>query len=269
MMKAYQRRLAARTPPPTAFSDALDAFTAAAADGVYQLTADRCCSRSAHDALSASAAMMPATDAFGTAVDPLDPLDNPAQLRARSVRHRILPRFPSTRWSSRIAETKGSPPKRRHLGLRISSSILLILVVAGGGLAFAYTRGFGFPTQQDTLTKLFEAASPPMPQPMSSWPPASTIASVRSSWPSHPQGRHRDNRGAWTPASESKATVKVALKQGGEMTYEVDFVREGLGWVLLDRLRLNVSGDVHASADTDESAAGSTVPILPPDRGSL
>ena len=44
------------------FSDALDAFTAATADGVYQLTADQAAARDrAHDALSASAAMMPAS----------------------------------------------------------------------------------------------------------------------------------------------------------------------------------------------------------------
>ena len=32
--------------------------------------------------------------------------------------------------------------------------------------------------------------------------------------------------------SETTAKVKVSLKQGGEMTYDVDFVREGLGWAV-------------------------------------
>ena len=59
--------------------------------------------------------------------------------------------------------------------------------------------------------------------------------------------------------SETKATVKVTLKQGGEMTYKVDFVREGLGWVVCSIASdFNVSGDVDASAGTDESSAEST-----------
>ena len=30
----------------------------------------------------------------------------------------------------------------------------------------------------------------------------------------------------------STATVKATLERGGEMTYKVDFVRNGLGWVV-------------------------------------
>ena len=48
---------------------------------MYQLTADQAAARDrAHDALSASAAMMPATDAFDTAVAPLDPLGQSGNL---------------------------------------------------------------------------------------------------------------------------------------------------------------------------------------------
>ncbi len=267
------------------FSDALDAFTAATADGVYQLTADQSAARDrahdalsasaammpatdgvyqltadqaaardrAHDALSASAAMMPATDAFDTAVDPLDPLGQSGNFMPDPSDTDFMPDPSDTGFFTLSehemvqqdrAEAKVRR-KHRHLGLKIFITILLILVVAGGGLAFAYTRGFGFPTQQDTLTKLFEAASsdaatdeflasglddsqravivasipkdatatiegmdagmsesrlpPPMPQPMSSWPPASTIASVRSSWPPSPRTPPRPSR-AWTPA---------------------------------------------------------------------
>ena len=39
--------------------------------------------------------------------------------------------------------------KHRHTGLKAFLVILIILLLAAGGLGFAYTRGFGFPSQQD------------------------------------------------------------------------------------------------------------------------
>lgn len=240
------------------FSDALDAFTAATADGVYQLTADQAAARDrAHDALSASAAMMPATDAFDTAVDPLDPLGQSGNFMPDPSDTGFFTLSEHEMVQQDRAEAKVRR-KHRHLGLKIFITILLILVVAGGGLAFAYTRGFGFPTQQDTLTKLFEAASSDaatdefLASGLDDSQRAVIVASI-------PKDATATIEGMDAGMSESKATVKVALKQGGEMTYEVDFVREGLGWVVCSIASdFNVSGDVDASAGTDESAAEPT-----------
>ena len=240
------------------FSDALDAFTAATADGVYQLTADQAAARDrAHDALSASAAMMPATDAFDTAVDPLDPLGQSGNFMPDPSDTGFFTLSEHEMVQQDRAEAKVRR-KHRHLGLKIFITILLILVVAGGGLAFAYTRGFGFPTQQDTLTKLFEAASSDaatdefLASGLDDSQRAVIVASI-------PKDATATIEGMDAGMSESKATVKVALKQGGEMTYEVDFVREGLGWVVCSIASdFNVSGDVDASAGTDEPAVEST-----------
>ena len=240
------------------FSDALDAFTAATADGVYQLTADQAAARDrAHDALSASAAMMPATDAFDTAVDPLDPLGQSGNFMPDPSDTGFFTLSEHEMVQQDRAEAKVRR-KHRHLGLKIFITILLILVVAGGGLAFAYTRGFGFPTQQDTLTKLFEAASSDaatdefLASGLDDSQRAVIVASI-------PKDATATIEGMDAGMSESKATVKVALKQGGEMTYEVDFVREGLGWVVCSIASdFNVSGDVDASAGTDEPAAEPT-----------
>ncbi len=240
------------------FSDALDAFTAATADGVYQLTADQAAARDrAQDALSASAAMMPATDAFDTAVAPLDPLGQSGNFMPDPSDTGFFTLSEHEMVQQDRAEAKVRR-KHRHLGLKIFITILLILVVAGGGLAFAYTRGFGFPTQQDTLTKLFEAASSDaatdefLASGLDDSQRAVIVASI-------PKDATATIEGMDAGMSESKATVKVALKQGGEMTYEVDFVREGLGWVVCSIASdFNVSGDVDASAGTDESAAEPT-----------
>ncbi len=234
------------------FSDALDAFTAATADGVYQLTDDQAAARDrAHDALSASAAMMPATGAYDTAVDPLDPLGQSGNFMPDPSDTGFFTLSEHEMVQQDRAEAKVRR-KHRHLGLKIFIIILLILVVAGGGLAFAYTRGFGFPTQQDTLTKLFEAASSDaatdefLASGLADSQRAVIVASI-------PKDATATIEGMDAGMSETKATVKVALKQGGELTYEVDFVREGLGWVVCAIASdFNVSGDVDASAGTDE-----------------
>lgn len=232
------------------FSDALDAFTKATADGVYQLTADQAAARDrAHDALSASAAMRPAADPYDTAVDPLDPLGQSGNFMPDPSDTGFFTLSEHEMVQQDRAEAKVRR-KHRHLGLKIFLTILVILVIAGGGLAFAYTRGFGFPTQQDTLTKLFEAASSDAPTDeflasgLDDSQRAVIVASI-------PKDATATIEGMDAGMSETKATVKVTLKQGGEMTYEVDFTREGLGWaVCAIASDFGVSGDM-ASSGTD------------------
>ena len=53
-------------------------------------------------------------------------------------------------------EMEGCTRRHRHTGLKVFLVIVLLLLLAAGGLAFAYTRGYGYPTQQDVLTGLFD-----------------------------------------------------------------------------------------------------------------
>lgn len=242
------------------FSDGLDAFTAATADGVYQLTPEQAASRDrAHDALSASAAMAPAGNAYDTGVDPLDPLGQSGNFMPDPSDTGFFTLSESEMVQQDRAEAKVRR-KHRHLGLKVFIAILLILVVAGGGLAFAYTRGLGYPTQQDTLTKLFAAASDGSDA--SEYLASGLDDSQRSVIiASIPQDSTATIEGMDAGMSETKATVKVDLKQGGAMTYEVDFVREGLGWVVSAvATDFNVSGDVDSSASDESSSTDEEVP---------
>lgn len=241
------------------FSDGLDAFTAATADGVYQLTADQAAARDrAHDALSASAAMAPATGALETGVDPLDPLGQSGNFMPDPSDTGFFTLSESEMVQQDRAEAKVRR-KHRHVGLKVFIVILLIVIIAGGGLAFAYTRGFGYPSQQDTLTNLFEAASDGadatefLASGLDESQRSVIVASI-------PQDSTATIEGMDAGMSETKATVKVALKQGGEMTYEVDFVREGLGWVVSSIVTdFNVSGNVGA-ADVDDDRSVEEAP---------
>ena len=62
--------------------------------------------------------------------------------------------------------------RHRHLGLKIVIAILVVLILAAGGLGFAYTRGFGYPSQQDVLLRVFSMPSPTAPMPTSTSHPA-------------------------------------------------------------------------------------------------
>ena len=48
--------------------------------------------------------------------------------------------------------------RHRHTGLKVFIVLLLLILIGAGGLGFAYTRGFGFPSQESVVTDLFQAA---------------------------------------------------------------------------------------------------------------
>ena len=121
--------------------------------------------------------------------------------------------------------------RHRHVGLKIFLVISLLVLIAAGGLGFAYTRGYGYPTQQDTLTKLFEAVTNGTETDSYLAPGLSDDAkSVLVS--SIPEGSVPTIQGLDKSMTESTATVSVELSKGGSMDYTVDFVREGIGWVV-------------------------------------
>lgn len=45
--------------------------------------------------------------------------------------------------------------KRRHRGLKAFLIVLILIIIVAGGGAFAYTQGYGMPSQQDQVNALF------------------------------------------------------------------------------------------------------------------
>lgn len=215
------------------FSDALEVFNTAVADGIYQLTEDQQAAFDrAHDTMSANAAMMPVNNGNGynTGVDPLDPMGTTGNFMPDPSDTGFFTLSENEMVQQDRAEMKVRR-KHRHTGLKIFIGILLVLLLAAGGLGFAYTRGMGYPSQQDVLTGLFQAVSEGkdateyVASNMDEGNKSILIASI-------PEGATPTIEGMDASMSTTKATVKVALKQGGELTYEVDFVREGIGWAV-------------------------------------
>ncbi|OUP08268.1 tetratricopeptide repeat protein [Collinsella sp. An2] len=240
------------------YSDAVDAFTAATSDGIYQLTPEQQTSLTqAQDALdkaSAQRAMAPtAAQGVPDKVDPLDPLGKSGA---------FMPDPSDTGFftlteSEMIQQDKREMKVRRrhrHLGLKIFLVILLLLIIAAGGLGFAYTRGFGFPSQQDTLTSLFQAVTDDadtdayLASGLSDDAKAILVSSIPAD--ATPVIEAMDQS-----MTESTAQVTVQLSRGGTMTYEVSFVRSDnhIGWVV-SNIAMDLGGD-STSTDDDTDAA--------------
>lgn len=227
------------------FSDAVDAFGTATVDGIYQLTPEQADAyERARDTLSASSAMVATTNAYSTDIDPLDPLGQSGSFMPDPSDTGFFTLSEQEMVQQDRVETKVRR-KRRHTGLKVFIALLVVLLIAGGGAAFAYTRGFGFPSQQDVLTGLFQAATDgsDASEYLASGLDESQKSIITASIP---LDATPTIEGMDAGMSEATATVKVALKNGGDMTYEVGFVREGLGWAVS-----SVSTDFNTETSTD------------------
>ena len=237
------------------FTEAVEAFKNATADGLYQLSdTEQASFDRAQEALSAaSSASTVESSAVGngysSGIDPLDPLGQSGE---------FMPDPSDTGFftlteSEMIQQDKEKAKVRRkshHTGLKVFLVILIIVLLAAVLLAYAYTQGYGYPTQQQTLTSLFEAASNDedcseyLSSSLSETSQDVIVASI-------PDGAEPTIEGLDRSMTESTATVSVELSLGGTVTYEVDFVREGLGWVVSD-LSADL-GEVTTESDETET----------------
>lgn len=221
-------------------SDALDAFNAATADGIYQLTSEQADElarvQDSLAALSAQTAMAtapaPAMDA--PAVDPLDPTGATGQFMPDPSDTGFFTLSESEMVQQDRKEAKVRR-RHRHTGLKVFLVLLLMIVLAAGGLGFAYTRGLGFPSQESVVTDLFQAAGDGdtakaescLASSLSEDAKAMIISSI-------PQGATVSIEGMDQSMTETTAKVKASLSKGGEQEYTVKFVRSDnhIGWAV-------------------------------------
>lgn len=221
-------------------SDALDAFNAATADDIYQLTPEQADELArVHDSLAAlsaqtamSTAPAPAMDA--PAVDPLDPTGATGQFMPdpSDTGFFTLSESEMVQQDRKQAKVRR---RHRHTGLKIFLVLLLLIVIAAGGLGYAYTRGMGYPSQESVITDLFQAAGDGdtakaescLASSLSEDAKAMIISSI-------PQGATVSIEGMDQSMTETTAKVKASLSKGGEQEYTVKFVRSDnhIGWAV-------------------------------------
>lgn len=221
-------------------SDALDAFNAATADDIYQLTPEQADElarvHDSLDALSAQTAMAtapaPAMDA--PAVDPLDPTGATGQFMPdpSDTGFFTLSESEMVQQDRKQAKVRR---RHRHTGLKIFLVLLLLIVIAAGGLGYAYTRGMGYPSQESVITDLFQAAGDGDTAKAESCLASSLSEDAKSMIISSiPQGATVSIEGMDQSMTETTAKVKASLSKGGEQEYTVKFVRSDnhIGWAV-------------------------------------
>ena len=131
------------------------------------------------------------------------------------------------RWS------KGQMKARRKHGaaFKVVIVIVILLVLALAGAVFAYTQGYGYPTQESVVEQLFadpQAASESLfAEGMSEEKTQSILDSMVTDPQVQIDGVNRS-------MSESTVYATAETEGGGELTYEVSLLRDMIGWKVSD-----------------------------------
>ena len=222
------------------WSEAIDSFGHATEDGSHQLSAEgESALAAAKAALSANPGNTGSTDAFlaaagyATGADPLDPLGKSGEFMPSPEDTGFFD-ISEQEMAQIEMDNRSVRRKHKHSGCRRFLVFLLFLLIIGGGLAFGYYSGYGWPMQEKVAEDIFRTnadggdISKLLADGLSS-DKAIDIAAVL------PDGA-TDVRveGVDRAMRESSALVTVTLSAGGEQSYRVALVRDGIGWKVSD-----------------------------------
>jgi hypothetical protein len=120
--------------------------------------------------------------------------------------------------------------KRRSVGLKIVITLIVIIILAFAAGIFAFTQGYGWPTQQAVAQELF--SNPSDSQDLFS----SSLSSQSIGYMLDPVVTDSDITVDSVERSMSESTVYVTAKaaQGGSIYYKIDMVRDLIGWKISD-----------------------------------
>ncbi len=127
-------------------------------------------------------------------------------------------------WSKDMAK---KDRKRRNVGLKILVFIIVLIIAACAGAVFAYTQGYGYPTQQMVAEQLF---TDPATAKVESFAAGISADDIDSMMGPVIQDANACIDGVNQSMSESTVFVTAATPEGGKMTYKVSMVRDMVGW---------------------------------------
>ena len=188
-------------------------------------------------AMEASRAALEAPDEIveGWRTGELPPLDmTPKRDRSEELEEPDSAFFTRTDNDMRVADKAAR--KRERVDRRAAHSIWVtvalwgaVAVIIGGGLAFAWLAGLGYPTQSMTVSGLLDAHG--AGEAVSEFWVAVPTADVEKEMGNLPVDFQSYELGAIErSAKTSKVEVTVMLDTGAPLTYQVLMVREGVGW---------------------------------------
>ncbi len=131
-------------------------------------------------------------------------------------------------WSRGLAKQER---KRKNVGLKILVVLIVIVLVAFGVGVFAYTQGFGYPSQETVVQQLFAdpdaATDSVISQDVDAESAEAMVQLVQ-------QDDSVDIDGIEKSMSESSVYVTADTSEGGQVSYKVSLVRDMIGWKVAD-----------------------------------
>lgn len=119
--------------------------------------------------------------------------------------------------------------KNRHTGLKVFFTLLLLALLAAAACAWAYWKGYGWPTQQQITQALFEAVS--NGNSFDDYVVDGLSASAKEEITDLiPLGSTVEIEGIDQDMTSSAVRAKATLPGGGEQIYTLQMRRDGLGW---------------------------------------
>jgi len=246
--------------------EAADAFARAVADGTYQLSPEeRAANEAASKALAAKSNGPSETDAllaaagYGTAanVDPLDPLGKSGEFMPSPEDTGFF----SVSEEDLVAEDKKARKvhrKKKHTGLKVFFVFLILIILIGGGGAYAYYKGYGWPTAESVSTELFETASEggDISSYFSGAVSASTREQIQNTLPANVE--NVEVKGVDRSMEKSTVLVTVTFTDKGTQSYKVSLVRVDFSWKVGAVETVYASQDGQTAAIDNGSAAAAT-----------
>lgn len=255
------------------WSESVDAFEHSIEDGSHKLSPDAEATYvAAQAALNAAPVSSGSTDAFLAAAgyasgnDPLDPLGKSGEFMPSPDDTGFFD-ISEQEMAQMAMDNRSIKRKHRRSGIRGCLTFILVLLIIGGGLAYAYYCGYGWPLQESVVEDLFTTNADGgdvkglLAQDLSDDDRITIIASL----PDDATGV--SVRGVDRSMNSSEAFVTITLAAGGEQSYRVTLEREGIGWKVNDvaveypaldgqNATLDLGNDsADAAADVSEDAA--------------
>lgn len=241
-------------------SEAVDAFGHAVSDGSYQLSPE---AQASYDAARKAVAQVAErnapseTDAFlaaagyGAGYDPLDPTGASGELIPSPEDTGFFSVTEADLMEADRKERKERKVRRkhRHTGLKVLVAVLVVAVLALGGAAFAYCRGYGIPTQQSVAQDLFAAKT--NGSDLAPYLADASNSAVQAVSDAVPAGATLEVTGVDRAMDASTLYATATLAQGGEQSFTIKMVRDGLGWKVSSVTPDYLSKTANSSATTD------------------
>ena len=218
------------------WNEAVDAFGHATEDGTHTLSSEaESALAAAKAALASPQASSGSTDAFLAAAgyasgnDPLDPLGKSGEFMPSPEDTGFFD-ISEQEMAQMEVDKRSIRRKHSHSGLRGLLLFLLFVLLIAAGLGYAYYSGYGWPLQESVVEDLFttNASGGDVSGLLAGTLSDEDKAQIQATLPSGATGVTVE--GVDRSMTESSALVTATLSAGGEQSYKVSLVRDGISW---------------------------------------